>query len=138
MTITLDLPESVEHQLQEEASRSGFSLSRYILHRLQNYRPAEAARRSLEEVELLEKINLTLGFAPEFWGKYYQLAEKLEDETMNETENQEMILMVEKVEAANVERLQNLFALAKLRGVSIEKLMADLGIYPRPYEIETA
>ena len=55
-----------------------------------------------------------------------QLSQKLEQETITETERKELLDLVEKTEAADVERAEALLALAQQREVSVSALMHDL------------
>ena len=42
-----------------------------------------------------------------------------------------MLEMIERIEAADVKRAEALLALAENRGVSVRRLMQDLGLEPR-------
>lgn len=130
MTITLELPEALEKQLRKEAARKGISLDRYIILNLEDKdMPGEAAGYS--EPELLKKINLDLGIPAKTWDRYYFLVNRLQAEQLSKREHRELLALTDVVEAANVERLKYLIALAQLRGVSLEQVMSDLGIHPR-------
>jgi helix-turn-helix protein len=59
-----------------------------------------------------------------------ELRDKLEAETLTETERAELLALVEQVEDADVERAKALLALAQKRGVSVRQLMIDLGLEP--------
>ena len=60
-----------------------------------------------------------------------ELRDKLEAETLTEAERTELLELVERVEAADVERAEPLLALAQRRGVSVRRLMDDLDLEPR-------
>lgn len=130
MTITLDLPDTLERQLRAEAARNGLSLGRQIVRQLEVRQPP-VATAPLSESALLKKINLDLGIAPAVWERYDWLRRQLRRGMMTETEHQELLSLIELVENANVERLNCLVALSRLRAVSLEKTMSDLGISPR-------
>lgn len=134
--ITLDLPTTVEHWLREEAARKGVSIDHLILQGLEHHIGESAPPESLSEVELLKKINLDLGIAPKVWERYDYLNERLHEELLTESEHQELIALIDVVEAANVERLKYLTQLAKLRNVPIRQIMSELGIRPRDHEDE--
>ena len=55
-----------------------------------------------------------------------ELSQKLEQETIAEAERRELLNLVEKTEAADVERAEALLALAQQRAVSVSALMHDL------------
>ena len=59
------------------------------------------------------------------------LRDKLEAETLTKAERTELLELVERVEAADVERAEALLALAQRHGVSVRQLMEDLGLEPR-------
>ena len=52
-----------------------------------------------------------------------ELRDKLEAETLTEAERTELLELVERVEAADVERAEALLALSQRRGVSVRRLM---------------
>jgi len=52
----------------------------------------------------------------------------LQNETISEREYEELLSLWQEVERRNVERLKALIELAKLRGVSVQELMRQLGI----------
>ena len=60
-----------------------------------------------------------------------ELRGKLEAETSTDAERTELLELVERVEAADVERAEALLALAQKRGVSVRQLMDDLDLEPR-------
>lgn len=78
---------------------------------------------------LLTKINQ--GLSPEQEVRYQTLQDKRDDETLTTMEHEELLGLTQTVEAMQVKRLQNLGALANLRGVSLTQVMADLEI-PTP------
>jgi hypothetical protein len=59
-----------------------------------------------------------------------ELHDKLEAETLTEAERSELLELVERIEAADVERAEALLALAQKRDVSVRQLMGDLGLEP--------
>ncbi len=86
----------------------------------------KAPHLSKRETELFREINDS--FDEVFWHRYKELREKLEDETMTPTENEEFLKMNEEVEAKNVIRLRSVAELAQLRQMSIPDLMNQLGL----------
>ncbi|MEZ4863531.1 MAG: hypothetical protein R3C14_19585 [Caldilineaceae bacterium] len=78
------------------------------------------------EAELLQQINR--GVPAAVRQRYMLLNEKLLDETLTSEEHQEFGALVEQIEQADVERLQHLIELAQLRNLSLDALMAQLGI----------
>ncbi len=79
-----------------------------------------------EEAALLLQINR--GLPAEMRDRLGHLNEKCEDEALTPDEHAELLGLVAQVEALEVERLENLSRLARLRGVSLTALMDELGI----------
>jgi hypothetical protein len=86
-------------------------------------------RRQVTEADLLTAIQRSL--PTEQQRRLDELRDKLEAETLSEAERAELLGLVECVEAADVERAEALLALAENRGVSVRRLMQDLGLEPR-------
>ncbi len=98
---------------------------------------ARASRRlapslSAEETELLQRINR--GLSPAIEQRCRELDARRRADTLTVTEHEELLRLIDQVEAAQVERLSNLVALAEFRGTSLPKLMDDLGLEPPPVE----
>ncbi len=79
------------------------------------------------EVELLQQINRGVPMAVR--QRYNLLNEKLLGKTLTPEEEQEFGCLVDQIEQADGERLQNLIELAQLRNLSLDALMAQLGIH---------
>lgn len=84
----------------------------------------KAPSASERETTLLLAINQPI--PQKLQERYTELAQKLEDETMNPDENKEFIKLTEKMEAKQVTRLESLIELSRLRGVSLDTLMQQL------------
>ena len=83
---------------------------------------------SPEAAALLLQINR--GLPAEMRDRLGQLNEKSEDEALTPDEHTELLGLVARTEAFEVERIENLSRLAHLRGVSLTALMDELGIRP--------
>ena len=81
---------------------------------------------TLEESTLLREINR--GIPAELNNRYEILADKRDEETLMESEYQELLDLADQIEASGVKRLEALVKLAELRQVPLLQLMADLGI----------
>jgi hypothetical protein len=79
-----------------------------------------------DETELLQQINC--GLPADIRQRYDALNTKLHDETITPEEHAELLTLIDRLELADVERMQRLVALAQIRGVSIDTLMEQLGI----------
>ncbi|MBI3327249.1 MAG: hypothetical protein HYZ81_11180 [Nitrospinae bacterium] len=83
------------------------------------------------EADLLQKINQ--GPPPEVRRRSAELTAKLRDETITPAEHQELMQLIDQLELADAERLQDMIALAQLRQISVDALMQQLGIRPPAY-----
>lgn len=82
------------------------------------------------ESRLLLKINE--GLLEEVQLRYHELTTKSVEETLTEEEHQELLGLIPQVEAKSAERLKYLIELATLWKVSVDEVMARLGITPPP------
>jgi hypothetical protein len=80
------------------------------------------------ESELLLKINHHL--SPELQARFDELVAKRQDEILTPVEYEELLTLTEQVEHIDVGRIEALAQLAKLREISVDELMDQLGIKP--------
>ncbi len=85
------------------------------------------------ETELLQKINAVL--PPTIQKRYDFLLKKRRDETLNESEYQELLELTSYTENHTNQRLTYLLELAKVRNRTLDELVADLEMKPRFYVI---
>lgn len=83
---------------------------------------------SLSHSESVLLLQINQGISPELRGRSDELNAKSNNETLMPEEHFELLQLIDKIEAANVERTKLLATLADMRGVSLSKLMQDLGI----------
>ena len=76
---------------------------------------------------LLGKISKT-GLNLKLRERYKVLAEKLENDTLTDTEHTEFMILTTKDETLRNERVKYLIELAQLRGVSLAQVMKNLGL----------
>jgi len=86
---------------------------------------------SRRESELLLKINQLVPY--NIQKRYDELIAKRQAETLTSAEYQELLHMTEQIERLEVQRLEYLAELAKLRQTSLTELMDALGISPPQY-----
>jgi hypothetical protein len=79
-----------------------------------------------EESDLLKEINL--GVSTDTWTEYHTLIAKRQAENLTDEEQEKLIEISDRLEAANVRRMQALIELAELRGQSLSTVMQELGI----------
>jgi hypothetical protein len=84
--------------------------------------------KPLSETDLLKKVNLDISEAE--WVNYRHLIGLRRAEQLTEQEHEALIQLGDKIENAHAKRMEHLWALAQLLGVSLDKIMQDLGIKP--------
>ena len=84
-----------------------------------------------DEAALLVHINR--GLPPELRDRLARLDERREAETLTPEEQAELLRLVAQLEELEAQRVESLSSLARLRGVSLGALMAELGIRPPPH-----
>ena len=130
MTLTLDITPELESQLRREAAQKGLDPAGYVLkvlgELLGKARAGSAARLDAEEARLLLKINE--GLPETTWRRYRDLVAQRQAETLTGEEHAELIALSDHIEEVHARRLGYLAELARLRGVSLESLIEELGI----------
>lgn len=86
----------------------------------------EFSDKQKEEAYLFEKINK--GLPLHQIERFKKLNDKRKETFINEEENNELIVLLEKIEKLNVNRLKYLNTLARLRNVSVRELMIQLSL----------
>jgi hypothetical protein len=136
MTVTLDIRPELEAELRAEAEKAGLDANAFILkaieerlHRSQKSARSLPSHLTREETALLQKINQ--GLPEDAWRQYRELIGKRREETMTPEEQAELIALSDRIEKANVQRMEHLAELARLRQTSLGALMHQLGIKHR-------
>jgi len=91
----------------------------------------KSAGHKQSEGQLLRQINAT-ALKDEERSRYCLLAEKLEADTLTETEHPEFMALVSKDEKLRNKQLKLLIVLSQLRNVPLLQLMETLGLIPAP------
>lgn len=130
MEMTIEIPSNIESLLAEEARRRGVDPAKFVRDllttRLQTATPAPTV--SEREAELFRAINI--GFPMEKIDRQSELLEKRSKKSISDEEQTELLNSIKELERLNVERIQALSDLAKLRGVTLDEIMVELGISP--------
>ena len=129
MSLVLQINPSLENRVRQNALRKGVDLSLFIVEFLEQNFPEEKPKPkalSKREALLLEKIDL--GISVETWERYHSLRTKRQLETINALESAEYTAINQQIEAANVKRLASLIELAKIRKITLDALMNQLGL----------
>ncbi|MCP4663358.1 MAG: hypothetical protein GY856_48820 [bacterium] len=134
--VTLDITPDLESRLRREAAREGLDTQGYILstlrERLAGIRRSAVPRLAADEAALLQEINR--GLPAETWQHYGELKEKRRAQTLTPEERAELIALSDQIEEMNVRRMEAVVELARLRHMSVDALMDDLGIKSPLYE----
>lgn len=105
-------------------------LDRFVERLLDLRAQRNAPRLSPQETELLARVNrgLPSGLAE----RYQELVERRRAGTLAPQQHDELLRLSDQVEHLEAERVEALAELAGLRGTSLTRLMADLGIQAPP------
>ncbi len=121
-TIAVEIDDILDGVARLEMSELEFFTDRVMQLRARRRAPSLPKN----EADLLRKINR--GLSPEAWQRYESLNQKLHEETISPEEHQEFLKLVEQIEMTDAERLFHLIELSRIRGVSVDDLMDQLGI----------
>jgi hypothetical protein len=129
MSLTIQLPSSLEQQIRENAVRQGISLEKLIAQMLVSgiNKFDLTDENKLREVELLQRIRLTV-VPEEELGEFYRLSVLRQAEQLQENEYERLVSLTHRVEAIHAERLKYVAELAALQGLPLRQVMADLGL----------
>lgn len=125
MSIVLDLPNSLEHQLREKARLQGLSLQHFIIQNLSDT-TSEASASPMSESALLQKINE--GLPEQDWVEYRRLSLLHKADLLTGAEQQHLESLLHKIENAHAQRMRWVLELSKLRQVPFLELLDQLGI----------
>jgi hypothetical protein len=118
---TLDLLQAVQQLSQPE-------LDNFVEQVIQFKAQKNAPNLSKQESELLLKINQDL--PRELQQQYQILIEKRNQETLTESEYEQLLELTDKVEKYQSQRLEYLTQLAQIRQISLSDLMTEMGVKP--------
>lgn len=129
-TLTLELDNVTESRLQQRSQKEGRKreelATNLLANLLQTSDPVETT-----EAHLLEKINQ--GWNEAEWKRYHALVTLRKANRLTEAEYQELVRLTNERETAHAKRLHTVLELAKLRGISFEETLKQLGIEASAY-----
>jgi hypothetical protein len=129
MSLIIQLPITTEHYLRESATREGMPLERYISQLLTAtsiLTSAKNKKKPLTESALLKHIQLAV--QADDLEEYHRLRTLFKSNTITDAERETLIQLYDLIEIAHAKRMDYVLQLAKLRHVSLEQAMEDLGI----------
>jgi hypothetical protein len=128
MPVTIAIPPTIEQRLRDYAARQGVSLEDYIAQMLISEFSGSNRQdvANLPEDQLLQRVQLEV--YPLELEEYYRLIELGKRECLTEAEQARRIELTHRVEIAHAERMKYVAAPARLRGISLEEMMMELGM----------
>ena len=139
MSLVLQINPSLENRVRQNALQKGIDLSQLIGEILELNFPEEKPKQqvmSKQESVLLEQIE---SFIPvETWERYHFFRTKRNNGTINTSESAEYDAINQQIEAATVKRLKLLIELSKIRKITLDELMQQLGLITTDDEQITA
>ncbi|HMS43182.1 MAG TPA: hypothetical protein PKE69_23335 [Pyrinomonadaceae bacterium] len=94
---------------------------------------SDARKLKRREESLLAKIP-KFDLSDEEKAVYKVLLRKFRAENISEAEHKQMMNLTDKLEGLNVERLECLMEIAKIRNKTLREVMKELNIKPKSYE----
>jgi hypothetical protein len=132
--VTIQLEPIKEQQLQELASLKGqdpAELARSVVEEYL-YRSAVGSQsrhdRCLPRDEAQLLLDINRGLPDVTWRRYHDLMDRRRIGTMTPDEHEELKALTDEVELTHARRMEKVAELAKLRRMSLDDVMAELGI----------
>ncbi len=128
MSLTIELPISVERALRKQAEMQGVALESYISELLSSIPTDKFTEQPKEstETQLLEKIQLNV--APQDLEEYYRLSALFKSDQITDAEHEKLLALNDVIEIAHAERIKYVIELSKLRNQSLEDVVLELGL----------
>ena len=132
--LTIALPDEAQAYIDEQLAQGRYATVEDVITSLileENKRQSQHKLTALpSETALLQAIYQGVPIAIQ--QRYDELRECLHEETLTTEEHQELLRLVDVVEQCEVDRLEKLIQLAKLRNVSLDELMQLLNLKRLP------
>ena len=81
-----------------------------------------------DESELMLKISQSA--PPDVRKRFAELVARRQEEKLTPDEHQELLRLNDLIEKSDAERMRHMLELARIRGVSLEVMMGELGMHP--------
>ena len=130
MSVPVTLPNELERFLHTQAHRLGIPLETLLSRTIEERWSTASHAKSLSAHETALLLKLQNIFPPEQTQEYRTLCQRSDDGTLTEAERTRLLNLLEERDLQNAERLETLGELAQFRGVTLRKVMAQLGIQP--------
>lgn len=131
MSLTIELPISVERALRKQAEQQGVAIENYISDLLSSIPTDNFSEQPKEptEIQLLEKIQLNV--APQDLEEYYRLSALFKSGQITDAEHEKLLALNDLIEIAHADRIKYVIELAKLRNQPLEDVVLELGLKRR-------
>lgn len=129
MSVTIQLPATIEQHFRDDASREGISLEGYLtqlLTRNGRRKPAEKDLQNWSEEKLLDHISLNVSLAD--LEEYHRLKILFQEEKLTASQHERLLALSDLMEIAHAERMKYVIVLAQKRGIPLEKMMNQLDL----------
>lgn len=128
MSLTIELPVTVEQSLRKRAEGQGVSLENYISQLLTeiNIENPNSQPKKWTEAELLSRVQLNVD--PKDLEEYYRLGDLFQSGEITSEEHEKLLQLNDLIEIAHAERIKYVIELAKLRNQALEDVVIELGI----------
>ena len=129
MSLTIQLPLTIEQHLRETAIKQGLSLENYVMQILalkSSSNEGKKRKKGLTENDLL--MHTQMNILPDDLEEFYRLSKLYKSGELTVDEHEKLAYLNDLIEIAHAERMKYVVALAKLRNISLEVVMDDLGI----------
>jgi hypothetical protein len=128
MSLTIQLPLTVEENLRENAMRQGVSLENYIAQLLAINAKKNVKKNKKEWTENELLMHVQLNIHAQDLEEYHRLSNRFQLGNISEKEHEKLLQLNDMIELAHAERMKYVLLLSKMRHSSLEKTMDDLGI----------
>ena len=129
-TIQVEAQVSAEQLLQAVQQLSEQELEQFFNKIVELRSPIVAPTLSIAESELIAKINQPV--LPAIQQRHQELMAKRHAQSITEREYDELLVLIDKLEKADAERIRCMRELARLRKVSFDEVTQQLGIKQQP------
>ena len=130
MSLSVTLPEELEQFLHTQADRLGVPVETLLSRTIEERWSAASRAQSLSTHETALLLKLQNAFPPEQTQEYLALCQRSDEGTLTEDDRARLLFLLEQRDLQNAERLETLGELARLRGVTLREMMAQLDIHP--------
>lgn len=132
-TVQLQTEVSLDHLLQGVQQLDFDALEQFTDEVMRLRAKRRAASLSKDETTLLHQVNQ--GLPEVIQVRFQELKEQRDAATLTPSEHDELLAIIDQIEARDVERLQALTELAQLRNMSVRQLMQQLSLLPRNNDV---